>query len=129
MMAKRLPTILPDLSFKEALEITKIYSVAGELKKANGKVYHLTAPYKNTEITITFSGNSFSGFAGVNNYFGSIEIKDNQIIIKDIGRTRMAGPEKLMDIEEDYIKSLQASNKLSVNKKELRIGDLKFTEK
>ncbi len=103
--------------------------IDGELKKVNGKIYHLTAPYKNTEITITFSGNSFSGFAGVNNYFGSIEIKDNQIIIKDIGRTRMAGPEKLMDIEEDYIKSLQASNKLSVNKKELRIGDLKFTEK
>lgn len=103
--------------------------IDGELKKVNGKIYHLTAPYKNTEITITFSGNSFSGFAGVNNYFGSIEIKDNQIIIKDIGRTRMAGSEKLMDIEEDYIKSLQASNKLSVNKKELRIGDLKFTEK
>ena len=36
MMAKRLPTILPDLSFKEALEITKIYSVAGELKKDSG---------------------------------------------------------------------------------------------
>ena len=103
--------------------------IDGELKKANGKVYHLTAPYKNTEITITFSGNSFSGFAGVNNYFGSIEIKDNQIIIKDIGRTRMAGSEKLMDIEEDYIKSLQASNKLSVSNKELRIGDLKFIEK
>lgn len=103
--------------------------IDGELKKVNGKIYHLTAPYKNTEITITFSGNSFSGFAGVNNYFGSIEIKDNQIIIKDIGRTRMAGPKKMMDIEEDYIKSLQASNKLSVNKKELRIGDLKFTEK
>ena len=41
----------------------------------------------------------------------------------------MAGPEKTMKIEEDYIKSLQASNKLSVNKKELRIGDLKFTQK
>ena len=103
--------------------------IDGELNKVNGKVYHLTAPYKNTEITITFSGNSFSGFAGVNNYFGNIEIKDNKIIIKNIGRTRMAGSEKLMDIEEDYIKSLQASNKLSVNKKELRIGDLKFTEK
>lgn len=103
--------------------------IDGELKKVNGKIYHLTAPYKNTEITITFSGNSFSGFAGVNNYFGSIEIKDNKIIIKNIGRTRMAGPEKLMDIEEDYIKSLQASNKLSVSNKELRIGDLKFIEK
>ena len=103
--------------------------IDGELKKVNGKIYHLTAPYKNTEITITFSGNSFSGFAGVNNYFGSIEIKDNRIIIKDIGRTRMAGPKKMMDIEEDYIKSLQASNKLSVSNKELRIGDLKFIEK
>ncbi len=103
--------------------------ITDELKKANGKVYHLTAPYKNTEITITFSGNSFSGFAGVNNYFGNIEIKNNQIFIKDIGRTRMAGPEKTMKIEEDYIKSLQASNKLSVNKNELRIGYLKFTQK
>ena len=41
----------------------------------------------------------------------------------------MAGPEKIMKIEEDYIKSLKASNKLSVNNKELRIGDLKFIEK
>lgn len=103
--------------------------IDGELKKVNGKIYHLTAPYKNTEITITFSGNSFSGFAGVNNYFGNIEIKDNKIIIKNIGRTRMAGPKKMMDTEEDYIKSLQASNKLSVSNKELRIGDLKFIEK
>lgn len=32
MLAKRLPTILPDLSFAEALETTKIHSVAGTLK-------------------------------------------------------------------------------------------------
>lgn len=31
MMAKRIPTILPDLSFEESLEITKIHSVAGIL--------------------------------------------------------------------------------------------------
>lgn len=29
--------------------------VTDELKKTDGKIYHLTAPYKNTEITITFS--------------------------------------------------------------------------
>lgn len=33
MLARRLPTILPDLSFEEALEITKIHSIAGTLKE------------------------------------------------------------------------------------------------
>lgn len=31
MLAKRIPSILPDLSFEEALEITKIHSIAGTL--------------------------------------------------------------------------------------------------
>lgn len=31
MLARRLPTILPDLSFEESLEITKIHSIAGIL--------------------------------------------------------------------------------------------------
>jgi len=31
MLAKRLPSILPEMSFDEALEVTKIYSVAGKL--------------------------------------------------------------------------------------------------
>ena len=35
MLAKRLPTILPDLSFEEALEITKIHSIAGVLTDDN----------------------------------------------------------------------------------------------
>lgn len=33
MLARRLPTILPDLCFEEALEITKIHSIAGILPK------------------------------------------------------------------------------------------------
>lgn len=33
MLAKRLPSILPAMSFDEALEVTKIYSVAGKLPK------------------------------------------------------------------------------------------------
>ncbi len=35
MMAKRLPSILPNLSFDESLEITQIHSIAGNLKDRN----------------------------------------------------------------------------------------------
>lgn len=38
MLARRLPTILPQLSFEEALETTKIYSVAGELPPGRGLI-------------------------------------------------------------------------------------------
>lgn len=33
MIAKRIPTILPELNFEECLEITKIHSIAGELSE------------------------------------------------------------------------------------------------
>ena len=35
MMARRIPSILPDLTFEEALETTKIHSIAGILAKEN----------------------------------------------------------------------------------------------
>ena len=35
MLAKRIPSILPRLGFEEALEVTKIYSIAGEIKEEN----------------------------------------------------------------------------------------------
>lgn len=33
MLAKRIPSILPSLSYEEALEVTKIYSITGQLKE------------------------------------------------------------------------------------------------
>ncbi len=38
MLAKCVPSILPDLTFEEALEITKIHSIAGELDKERGVI-------------------------------------------------------------------------------------------
>lgn len=51
MMAKTLPSILPRLTFEEILEVTKIYSIAGLLKKENKIVS--TRPFRAPHHTIT----------------------------------------------------------------------------
>lgn len=51
MIAKRLPTILPCLTYKECLEITKIYSVAGLLK--DGQMIISRRPFRSPHHTIT----------------------------------------------------------------------------
>src|SRR5215203_6174133 len=53
MLAKRLPTILPRLQFEEALEITKIHSVAGLTGKAGLIVER---PYKSPHHTVSQAG-------------------------------------------------------------------------
>ncbi|MCK4232570.1 ATP-binding protein, partial [candidate division WOR-3 bacterium] len=54
MLAKRLPTILPPLSLEEALETTRIHSVAGLLD--TGKALVATRPYRSPHHTISDAG-------------------------------------------------------------------------
>lgn len=51
MMAKRLPSILPPLSIHEALETTKIHSVAGKLQR--GSTLMTQRPYRSPHHTIS----------------------------------------------------------------------------
>lgn len=51
MLARRLPTILPPLSLKEALETTKIHSVAGILPKEAALI--TTRPFRSPHHTIS----------------------------------------------------------------------------
>jgi len=54
MLAKRIPTVLPPLRFEEALEVTKIYSVAGQLPADQALM--VTRPFRTPHHTISDVG-------------------------------------------------------------------------
>jgi len=54
MLAKRLPTILPDMNFEESLETTKIHSVMGLIPTGSSLI--VTRPFRNPHHTISDAG-------------------------------------------------------------------------
>lgn len=51
MIAKRIPTILPKLSFEETLEVTKIHSISGMLNETNPII--VQRPFRSPHHNIT----------------------------------------------------------------------------
>lgn len=54
MLARRLATILPKMTYQEALEVTKIYSIAGLLSRNSGLV--TKRPFRSPHHTISSAG-------------------------------------------------------------------------
>ena len=78
MLSKRLPTIMPPLSLSEALETTKIHSVAGKLK--SGSKLMTSRPFRAPHHTI--SPVALVG-GGANPIPGEISLAHNGILFMD----------------------------------------------
>lgn len=78
MLSKRIPSILPPLTLEEALETTKIHSVAGKTTKTNGLV--TTRPFRSPHHTI--SDVALVG-GGMNAQPGEISLAHNGVLFLD----------------------------------------------
>ena len=78
MLAQRLPSILPDISFEESLESTKIHSICGLLSEENPII--MTRPFRSPHHTITET--SLIG-GGRNPKPGEISLAHNGVLFLD----------------------------------------------
>lgn len=78
MLAKRLPTIMPDMSFEEKLETTKLYSIAGLIPDGEAVINY--RPFRSPHHTV--SAQALTG-GGANIRPGEISLAHNGVIFMD----------------------------------------------
>lgn len=79
MLAKRIPSILPEMTFEESLETTKIHSIAG-LLGSDGALIKVR-PFRSPHHTVSVAGLAGGGVAAVNP--GEISLAHNGVLFLD----------------------------------------------
>lgn len=116
--------ILLVLSFIISCATTKKASLVSS-SLLNQKSFILTNIDSEAKITLSFEDFRFFGFSGVNNYFGTYEIRrGNMIVINNIATTKMAGPPEIMQTEAEYTQMLNKAYSIELKKDILTIKTL-----
>lgn len=77
MIAERIPSILPELTYEESLEVTKIYSILGKLDCSNGLIKNrpFRNPHHNTTVTSIIGGGNLMP--------GEVSLSHNGVLFLD----------------------------------------------
>ena len=78
MIAQRIPSILPDMTFEESLEVTKVHSIAGNLSNSSPLVAE--RPFRHPHHTVSAVG--LTG-GGANPKPGEISLSHNGVLFMD----------------------------------------------
>lgn len=119
-----------------AVALTLMVFACGAKKETfENKEYKMTEAPANAEVTIAFDAKDkrFSGKSAVNRYFGTYTVEGETLTFGPAGATMMMGPQELMSVEQDYLKSLGEIKSFTLEGTKLTLhtqdnGDIVFEE-
>ena len=98
---------------------TKLLNTSWKLVDASDKNMKKILETNEIRVTLNFSEDRIHGDSGINSYFSNYIITSDNIVVGPIGSTKMAGPDKFMKLESQYLNILQNSKKVKLDNNRL----------
>jgi magnesium chelatase family protein len=114
MIAQRIPTILPRMSEKESLEVTKIHSISGLLDAGSGLIKNrpFRAPHHNISLNALIGGGSYA-------QPGEVSLAHNGVLFLDelaeFSRSTLDGLRQPMEDKRVTISRVNGTNSYPAN--------------